>query len=162
MCLGSCIRSRLHFEILQRIPVRRRHRCPSSYYSSNGYYQSGAERTTEKYDDTKALSTDVAQLCPDIPVWVEYSWSKWNRIRLSGIYRHSISYRDLLNDRLRGASGWGVMLSGNVQPAKPVILYYQIAYGEGHRGLSAGYSWKTSLAGYRATANPAVLNLLQC
>ena len=98
-----------------------------SYYTSNGYYRGKDYR---KYDDTKVLTTDVAQLCPDIPVWVEYSWSQWNRIRLSGIYRH-ISYRDLISDRLRGSSGWGVMLSGNVQPAKPVILYYQLAYGEG-------------------------------
>lgn len=98
-----------------------------SYYNSNGYYRG---KDYPGFDDKQVLNDNVEQMVPDIPAWVEYSWSQWNRVRISGIFRH-FSYRDLVDGKRRGTTGWGVMLSGNLQPAKSVTFYYQFAYGKG-------------------------------
>lgn len=97
-----------------------------TFYSSNGYYRG------HDYKDWvgKQVSTAVGQIAPDVPAWIEYSFSQWNRIRLSGMIRN-FSYKDLVENKIRHTAGWGVMLSGNVQPESHWILYYQAAYGEG-------------------------------
>lgn len=98
-----------------------------TYYSSNGYYR-GTDYP--KLDDKVVSTTDYDQIIPDIPMWVEYSFSQWNRIRLSGIVRN-FAYKNLIENKKQYETGWGVMLSGNVQPASKWILYYQAAYGKG-------------------------------
>lgn len=99
-----------------------------TYYSSLGYYRG---HDYPRFDGMQVADyADAEQIVPDIPAWVEYSFSPWNRIRVSGILRN-FAYRDLLDNKTRHDVGWGVMLSGNIQPAKQVILYYQAAYGEG-------------------------------
>ena len=98
-----------------------------TFYSSNGYYR-GTDY--KKFSDKQVSTTDYDQIMPDIPAWVEYSFSQWNRIRLSGILRN-FRYKDLVANTARNETGWGVMLSGNVQPASKWILYYQAAYGKG-------------------------------
>ena len=98
-----------------------------TFYSSNGYYR-GLDY--KEYSDKQVSTTDYDQIIPDIPAWIEYSFSQWNRIRLSGIYRN-FRYKDLVEGKSRNTTGWGVMLSGNVQPASKWILYYQAAYGKG-------------------------------
>lgn len=98
-----------------------------TFNSSNGYYR-GVDYP--KYSDKQVSTTTYDQIMPDIPAWIEYSFSTWNRIRLSGIYRN-FRYKDLVSNTARNETGWGVMLSGNVQPAKQWILYYQAAYGKG-------------------------------
>lgn len=100
-----------------------------TFYSSNGYYRGKDYPLSAEFGGKKVIG-ETDQLIPDIPVWVEYSFSDWNRIRVSALLRN-FQYRDLVSDKTRHAAGWGVMLSGNVQPAKPVILYYQLAYGHG-------------------------------
>ena len=97
-----------------------------TYYSANGYYRG---HDFPKLDD-KQVSTVIDNYIPDIPMWAEYSFSDWNRIRLSGIIRN-FRYKDVLHDQYKVNTGWGVMLSGNVQPASKWILYYQFAYGKG-------------------------------
>lgn len=98
-----------------------------TFYSSNGYYRG---QDFPKLDNKQVSTTTYDQIVPDVPAWLEYSWSTWNRIRLSGIYRN-FRYKDNLNDKGRNETGWAVMLSGNVQPASKWILYYQAAYGKG-------------------------------
>ena len=98
-----------------------------TYYSSLGYYR-GVDYAEK--DNSMVSNMDFDQYMPDIPAWVEYSWSQWNRIRVSGIFR-GFRYKNLVDQHLRMSVGWGVMLSGNVQPAKQWILYYQFAYGKG-------------------------------
>lgn len=99
-----------------------------SFYSSNGYYRG---HDYPKFDGTQVANyADAEQVIPDIPAWVEYSFSEWNRIRLTGLLRN-FAYRDLVESKTRHMVGWGVMLSGNVQPVKPVTLYYQVVYGQG-------------------------------
>lgn len=97
-----------------------------TYYSALGYYRGN---DYPKFDG-EMVSTEVNQIMPDIPMWVEYSFSQWNRIRLSGIVRN-FAYKDLIADKMRHEAGWGVMLSGNIQPSDKWIIYYQGAYGKG-------------------------------
>lgn len=99
-----------------------------TWYSSNGIYRG------KDYPifDGKQVSNyaDAEQMIPDIPAWVEYSASDWNRVRVSGILRN-FAYRDLVANTSRHMLGWGAMLSGNLNPAKPLIIYYQAIYGKG-------------------------------
>lgn len=99
-----------------------------SWYASNGIYR-GKDYPT--FDNHQVASyADAEQMVPDIPMWVQYGTSNFNRIRLSGLIRN-FSYRDLVDDETRHMVGWGMMLSGNLNPVKPLILYWQAAYGKG-------------------------------
>lgn len=99
-----------------------------TFNSSLGYYRG---HDYPDFDGKQVANyADAEQVIPDIPAWVEYSFSQWNRIRVSGILRN-FAYRDLLENKTRHDVGWGMMLSGNIQPADKVILYYQAAYGKG-------------------------------
>lgn len=97
-----------------------------SFYSSNGYYRG---KDYPVYND-RQVDISVDQVIPDVPAWVEYSFSQWNRVRLTGLLRN-FHYRDVIADKTRYTPGWGVMLSGNLSPADPVIFYYQFVYGKG-------------------------------
>lgn len=99
-----------------------------TWNSSLGYYRG---HDFPEFDGKQVANyADAEQIIPDFPAWMEYSFSPWNRIRVSGIVRN-FAYRDLLANKTRHNVGWGVMLSGNIQPVDKVILYYQAAYGEG-------------------------------
>lgn len=99
-----------------------------TFYSSNGYYRG---KDYPQFDNKPVANyADAENLIPDIPVWVEYSFSQWNRIRVSGLLRN-FAYRDLLSGKTRHEVGWGAMLSGNLSPNPKWIFYYQLAYGEG-------------------------------
>lgn len=99
-----------------------------TFEASNGVYRG---KDYPKFDGTQVADYgDAEQIVPDIPAWVEYSFSPNNRVRLTGIFRN-FAYRDLLADKTRHSVGWGAMLSGNIQPASPLLLYYQFAYGKG-------------------------------
>ena len=104
-----------------------------SWYSSNGIYRGkdfkkweGREIQGQPVCDPTAYSISA----PDIPMWVEWGVSDTNRIRLSAIIRNFM-YKDLLGDKRRTSVGWGLMLSGNLNPVKPLIFYLQAAYGRG-------------------------------
>ena len=99
-----------------------------TYYSSNGVYRG---KDFPVYDGQQVTDYgDAEQLIPDVPAWVEYSFSQWNRIRFTGILRN-FAYRDLVANKTRHMAGWGVMLSGNASPSDKLIFYYQFAYGHG-------------------------------
>lgn len=104
-----------------------------TYCSSNGVYRGhdfklwkGEEIDGQPVADPTAYNQNI----PDIPMWVEWAASDYNRIRLSGIIRN-FSYRDLLENKRRTSVGWGLMLSGNLNPVQPLILYMQACYGKG-------------------------------
>lgn len=99
-----------------------------TFYSSNGYYRG---KDYPVFDGKQVADYgDAEQLVPDIPAWVEYTFSPNNRIRVSGMLRN-FAYRDLVADKTRHLAGWGVMLSGNLSPDPRWIFYYQVAYGKG-------------------------------
>lgn len=97
-----------------------------TYYNGDGVYHGKDYREWEGHP----VSNAVSQTVPDIPFYVEWSHSENNRIRLSGLVRN-FRYNDLVKNKIRDCVGWGVMLSGNLQPVKPLTLYLQAVYGEG-------------------------------
>lgn len=99
-----------------------------TFYSSNGIYRG---KDHPLYDGKQVANcAEAEKIIPDVPAWIEYSASTWNRVRLSGIIR-DFPYRDLTEGKTRHTVGWGAMLSGNINPVKPLIFYYQVAYGKG-------------------------------
>lgn len=104
-----------------------------SYYASNGRYLG---KDYKKWNGKDILNQVVCdpeaynQMVPDIPMWVEWAKSPYNRIRLRGIIR-TFNYKDVLAGKRRTSVGWGLMLSGNLNPVKPLILYAQACYGKG-------------------------------
>lgn len=104
-----------------------------SYYSSNGVYRGKDYKTwngTDISDKPVADPNAYNQNVPDIPFWVEYAKSDYNRIRLSAIIRN-FAYKNMLENKRENAVGWGMMLSGNLNPVDPLILYMTAAYGKG-------------------------------
>lgn len=134
-----------------------------TFTSSNGVYR--GKDFPVFYDKQVAGIGDAEQIVPDIPAYVEYKHSDNNRIRLSGLLR-DFAYRDLLDNKIRHSVGWGVMLSGNLQPVEPLIIYLQAAYGKGIgayiqdlSGLPLSFYPKNDEPGRMTPAPMAGLNL---
>lgn len=104
-----------------------------SYSTSSGRYLGNDFRKWESKEvegQTVCDPTYYNQDIPDIPLWVEWSASENNRVRLTGIIRN-FTYRDLISESKKRTLGWGVMLSGNLNPVNPLVLYLQAVYGKG-------------------------------
>lgn len=73
----------------------------------------------------------ATQSVPDITTYLQYkAKNENNRVRLSGVLRN-FRYRDIKADHIDNVFGWGIQLSGNLQPLKSLTLYYQGSYGQG-------------------------------
>ncbi len=104
---------------------------PTYYHSSGRYY--GPDYKDWPSDIEGQLVTNptaYTQMIPDLPMWVEWTASEYNRVRVSAIMR-TFLYQDVISDTKRHAFGWGLMLSGNWNPIKPLIFYFQGIYGKG-------------------------------
>lgn len=81
---------------------------------------------------TSASTEVVSQRIPDIPVFIQYSWDDekgW--LRFSALMRN-IQYRDLVADKNRTKTAWGVKFSGSTMLGiSRFRAYYQAAYGKG-------------------------------
>lgn len=73
---------------------------------------------------------EINQRIPDFPAYLQYDWGSGSHVRLSGIVR-TLSYRDLVANRNRMATGYGVQLSGVYDCMGLVDVYYAGAYGRG-------------------------------
>lgn len=84
---------------------------------------------------TTDLTRSVSQRIPDIPAFVQYNWSDGDGwLRFSALMRN-IQYRDLVADKNRNKTCWGIKLSGSTPiGATPLQAYYQAAYGRGIGG----------------------------
>ena len=105
----------------------------ATFYSSNGRYYGKDYKEWNNESAEGELVCDpnyYSQYIPDLPAWVEWEYSDYNRIRLSGVIRNFL-YRDEVQKEKRHAIGWGLMLSGNLNPIKPLIVYLQAIYGRG-------------------------------
>lgn len=103
----------------------------AKYNTSNGiYYGNGT------WDGNSIYGVEVCNPhyygldIPDIPLYAEWEKSRYNRVRLSGIIR-PMKYRDLVRGSKQATLGWGVSLSGNINPIEPIIFYLQATYGKG-------------------------------
>lgn len=104
-----------------------------TYYSAAGHYWGHDYKTWNNRTIEGELVCDpnyYSMSVPDIPMFVEWRGQGLNRIKLAGIIRPML-YRDLLADARRTTVGWGLSLSGNVNPVEPLILYLQATYGKG-------------------------------
>lgn len=103
------------------------------YYSSTGRYL-GNDYTSwggRDIQDQPVVDVDGYSFhVPDIPMFVEWSGSDMNRVRLSGIVRPVI-YKDMLCNHRNATVGWGLSLSGNLNPVEPLVFYIQATYGQG-------------------------------
>lgn len=104
-----------------------------TYYSSTGHYWGkdykewlGRSIEGEMVADPEYYSLQS----PDIPMFIQYQGKGQNRVKLAGIIRPMV-YRDLLADSRRATVGWGLSLSGNVNPVEPLVFYLQATYGKG-------------------------------
>lgn len=89
----------------------------------------GAELPTASYTTGDHTST-VSQRVPDIPAYVQYSWTSGSWIRFSALMRN-MAYRDLVAGKNNTATGWGVKVSGTTAMSSPLRAYWQVAYGKG-------------------------------
>lgn len=69
---------------------------------------------------------------PDVSGFVQYGWGHNQHIRLSGIVK-GIRYRDLVEQRNRYVTGWGVSLSTVFNPCREITVY-----GSGYTGQGIG------------------------
>ncbi len=145
-----------------------------TFYTSSGRYLGTDNLKLEEYfknenitDGMVANASYSNQNVPDIPAWVEYTDPKNsnNRIRLSGLFR-AFSYRDNIQNKTRLSPGWGLMVSGNLNPVKPLILYLQACYGKGIAsyiqdlaGLPYGYTPSSTKLGEMTPMPMMGLNL---
>lgn len=133
-----------------------------TYYHSSGRYYGPDYQGWPSGQITGEMVTDptyYTQNVPDVPIWIEWSKSKYNRIRISGILRNFV-YRDEVNETRRHAFGWGAMVSGNWNPITPLIFYYQGIFGHGIgnyiqdlAGLPLSFTPSSKKLGYMS-ANP--------
>lgn len=93
---------------------------------------------------------NVSQRVPDIPAYLQWAFTGNSRIRLSAIIRN-ITYRDIPADKNRNVVGWGIKLSGTVQPIPWLTAYYQACYGKG----IASYFQDLNGQGLDLTPDPA-------
>lgn len=103
-----------------------------TYYSSRGKYWGKDYRTWDNrnLEGEQVCDPDYYSFqCPDIPLFIQYG-KKMNRIRLSAILRPMI-YRNVLEEKRMCTLGWGLSLTGNVQPVEQLTFYLQAAYGHG-------------------------------
>lgn len=75
-------------------------------------------------------SENIRQRCPDIPVYLQYGWGNSSHLRLSAIIR-SMSYRNLVENANKAATGWGIQLSGQAEVFPNATIYYDGVYGKG-------------------------------
>lgn len=132
---------------------------PTYYHSSGRYYGPDYKDYDDEDGNLVANPNYYSQNIPDIPMWVEWSVSRYNRVRVSGLLRNFV-YRDVVDNRKRHVFGWGLMLSGNYNPVEPLILYFQGVYGKGIgnyiqdlSGLPLSFTPSSEDIG-RMTANP--------
>lgn len=82
------------------------------------------------YTTVDGQSEAIAQRSPDVPAYIQYSWSPGCHVRLAGIMRQ-LSYRDLVDGKNRWATGWGVTLSSVGDIVGSLGYFGHIAYGKG-------------------------------
>lgn len=99
---------------------------------------------------TDAVTRQVTQRLPAIPLYLQYGWGGSDHIRASFIFR-PMQYRNLVENKNKTPLGWGVQLSGLSQIVPGVTFYYAGTYGHG----IADYLQDDNGLGLDATPNVA-------
>lgn len=93
----------------------------------------------------------IDQRVPDIPMYVQYRWGKErrNHIRASAVLRNIYLHNSTSGENT-SLFGWGVQLSGHIEPLKWMTLYFNGTYGKG----ISGYIQDLNGSGLDFTPNP--------
>lgn len=128
-----------------------------SYYTSSGVYRGKDYLSQNRMVREGITGVDpdgVSMQVPDVPMFVQWGCSDLNRIRLGAILRPML-YKDLINDHRRCSLGWGLSLSGNINPVEPLVFYLEATYGKGigayiqdTQGLPLSFTPKEGQAGH--------------
>lgn len=98
-----------------------------AYSPSNGYYWG----TSKSWEGQQVCDPNgYSMAAPDVPIYIEWQKSAKNRLRLSGIVRPMI-YKNIIDGKRETSVGWGLSLSGNIQPVNPLTFSLQATYGKG-------------------------------
>lgn len=98
---------------------------------------------------TNDFSKDISQKVPDIPLNIRYTMKNGSHLQAGGILRN-ISYKDMVSDKDRMMTGWGVMMSGNINLCKKTSFMFQGVYGK----AISNYIQDISGIGYDLVPNP--------
>lgn len=81
---------------------------------------------------TNDYTESVSQRIPDIPAYIQYNFkSNPNSfVRLSALMRN-MQYRDMMVNKNKNITGWGVKASGSITFCPQLISYFQAGYGKG-------------------------------
>lgn len=74
----------------------------------------------------------ISQRVPDIPMYVQYRWgqSGRNHVRATAVLRNMYLHNSSTGSNT-SLFGWGVQLSGHIEPTKYLTLYCNGTYGKG-------------------------------
>ena len=74
----------------------------------------------------------IHQRVPDIPMYVQYRWGKSgrNHLRASAVLRNMYLHNSTSGSNT-SLFGWGVQLSGHIEPIRELTLYFNATYGKG-------------------------------
>lgn len=95
------------------------------------------------------FAESIRQKVPDIPINVRYSMKNGSHLQAGAILRN-ISYKDMVKDDDKIKTGWGVMMSGNLNLCKKTSFMFQGVYGKG----IANYIQDISGIGYDLVPKP--------
>lgn len=74
---------------------------------------------------------DINDWMPDYAAFIQYQWAHQSHLRLSGILR-TMPYRDLVRQKNKSVTGWGVELSTVFTPTRMLTLYAAANIGRGY------------------------------
>lgn len=96
------------------------------------------------------FAESIRQKVPDIPMNIKYTMKNGSHLQAGAILRN-ISYKDMIQDDDKIKTGWGVMMSGNLNLCSKTSFMFQGVYGKG----IANYIQDISGIGYDLVPNPA-------
>lgn len=116
----------------------------------NEYWQASLalEYAQPSYSRGEYVGT-IRQKVPDIPLNVRYTAPDGSHFQAGGIIRN-IAYKDMLKDKDKFKTGWGVMLSGKAHLSAQNSFMFQGVYGKG----IARYIQDISGMGYDLVPDP--------
>ena len=90
-----------------------------------------AEIPKVDFTTLNGYNRQIAPRLPDLPAYLQYQWNEGkSHIRASALFRQ-MSYRNLVTNSNKFATGWAVQLSGALNFADKVVIFYQGVYGKG-------------------------------
>lgn len=88
-----------------------------------------AEYVVPSYTLTNSTA-QIRQKAPDVPLSVRYQFKDGSHLQVAGVMRY-LNYKDLVTERDRFVTCWGVNMSGSINITKKLSFMFQGLYGSG-------------------------------